>query len=218
MTDFVDIFGGPAESTEEVNALTAVTANIAGNPRDASGDVPVADPYLGDSPQNTLVEEMARVIDDIRTLHVDYGTRAYRMLSVVYRWSGDQKEVGVPVLVSERELWPRPRVNLAPVNRDMVAGGSDERGNVLVSEVSVRYTEDELTFKGLNPGEYGFFELLIDSRDGTTVRRRLVLDDVPHKDLEKSFEWRFSARIQDSPRNRDGTFGDVPSFYPERFR
>lgn len=107
----------------------------------------------------TLAESLIPLADQVRQLYTDFGLRSYRVFLVWVEWRpftrvvgdqldfDDEPEVGAgePILVREIEILPTPRVELGGIGKDLDAVGVTERGAISVSEISERYTEDQLT-------------------------------------------------------------------------
>ena len=159
-----------------------------------------------------LVESLGGTADSMRQLLTDAGLRPYRVFSVVVRWSGGAPGRGDVQVVSEQELLPRPLVvDMGGVRGASTAAGKEERGGVMLRQVSPRYTEDDLRAlfhqQPLPQGHEGFLEVRMDGRDGVAERRRFVVRDVPHRDAGK-FEWRVKLAKQSADRTRAGALRD----------
>ncbi len=181
-----------------------------GNPRPVPPD---RDPSLHPNPRPgaSLVEGLADVVDDARQLLTDFGLRPYRVFSMVVRWSGGAPGVGNPVVVSEKELLPTPKIGLETLENRMTSGGTSERGIVRMTGVSSRYTEDDIHalfhVQPLPPGHEGYVEVRADARDGRAVARRFV-PLVPSRRPEK-FDWIVPMRRQSENERRDLKPGNV---------
>jgi hypothetical protein len=131
----------------------------------------------------------------------------YTVHAVRIRWSGNEIGRGDPQIVFDQPLKPTPKVgSVSAWERRLETAGVVERGDAVLTGVSPRYTEDELTHY-LSPnvdGEEAFFEVRIDERDGTTTRRRFVLATVPERRPTR-LDWRLKLTAQDADRERDGT-------------
>ena len=176
------------------------------NPRPQQpGDDPALHP--NHAPQRSLVESLGDVADDLRQLYTDVGLRPYRMLSVVYRWTGGEVGRGEPIVVSQEDFLPTPNVTPA-VRGSLREGGLVERGDVRVTQISPRYTEAQV--RGLfhcNPlpaGMEGFIEIVMDARDGDdSPRRRFTVIGVPVREADR-FHWTATLTRQDASRLPDG--------------
>lgn len=100
---------------------------------------------MKDAPINKslLADALVDVVDDIRrSIHGALGTRVWEVSIVTRRWSGDTRGVGTPT-VSIVTLDPDPKVER--VSRDrMGPAGREAAGSVVLTGVSLRYTEAEL--------------------------------------------------------------------------
>lgn len=175
---------------------------LPGQPGDDSGAAPLADPCL------SLVESLGETVDNLRQLYTDFGLRPYRAHSVVYEWSGGEVGRGTPRVISEQELLPTPRLTeTSGIQGELRTGGLVERGSARLTEVSPRYTEDQVRVLfhqlPLGPARQGFIELRVDGRDGSSERRRFVVRGVPFRDAE-GFQWRVNLLRQDEDRLRNG--------------
>lgn len=174
------------------------------NPR---AETPGTDPSLhpARAPGRTLVEQLGPLVDELRQLNTDFGLRPYRVFSVVVRWSGGAVGKGNPTVITDKELLPTPNVpGLHTLEDRMTEGGRSERGSILMTEVSPRYTEDEVRslfhVHPLLSGDDGFLELRIDGRDGETIRRRFACL-VPGRRADK-FDWAVRLRRQNQNEHR----------------
>jgi hypothetical protein len=135
---------------------------------------------------------------------------------VVYRWSGGADGLGDLELVSELEFLPTPRVDLTPLRSEIKSAGEVTRGSVELSEISPRYTERQIQValidRALEPGEVAFVEVRVDARDGSSVRRRITIADVPWRDPDR-FSWRVTGYIQEQARSVSGALPS-PKLYP----
>jgi hypothetical protein len=182
---------------------------MAENPR---GPIPPTyDADLGEpgvAVQQSLVEQLGAVVDDIRQIARDpaIGLVPYTVHAVRLRWTGGQVGRGEAETVLDLPLLPTPMVNgLGDTARELKEGGSIERGDIRVTEVSPRYTEDELiSYFGQTDDEEGFLEVRIDERDGDTKRRRYVISRPPERRADL-LDWKLVCRRQDGDRQRDGS-------------
>jgi len=159
------------------------------------------------APARSLVEELGDVADGMRQLFTDFGLRPYEVFAVVVRWSGGERHRGTPHVISERPFLPTPKVeNIATLNHELRAAGQVRRGEVRLSEISPRYTSDDIERlfpRELAAGEELFIEVRVDARDGQTRRDRYVVAGVPERRAAR-FDWTVDLRKQDENRERDG--------------
>ena len=181
------------------------------NPRPIT---PNTDPDLhpNPNPSQSLVESLGSVADDIRQLYTDFGLRPYTVVSVVIGWTGGKPGRGDAFIVQETPLLPTPQVvDMKPVRGMAKPAGFDEEGSILLTQISPRYTEDDInTIFHVQPlpiDREGFLEVRVDSRDGSTTRRRFRVQGTPYRDAD-SFEWSTRLVLESHDRSRDGAITD----------
>jgi hypothetical protein len=138
---------------------------------------------------------------------VELGVRPYTVHAVKVRWSGGEVGRGEPSPLLDLQILPTPKqVSIGSMAREAEAAGAVERGDVMLSGVSPRYTEDEIDSMfgvGAAADEECFIEIRMDARDGTGQRRRrFTLAKPPER---KTSEWRVTLRRSTGDRARDGT-------------
>lgn len=90
-----------------------------------------------------LTDRLIDVVDSIRRkVHGALGTRQYRVQIVTRRWSGGIIGEGTPT-TSILEIDPRPLVERNENDR-LSPGGREDQGDVTLTEVSLRYSREEL--------------------------------------------------------------------------
>jgi hypothetical protein len=143
-------------------------------------------------PQN-LVDDLLSVIDDVRgDLHPALGVRQFRVFTVLRTWSGEERGDGTFNEV-ETELTPQPLVEAFKRVDRLEPSGLDEADVVRVSELSLTYTEAEIT----GPGRQRTEEWLIRIKDayGQGIRvRDFVLEGSPWPDRTKTIGWTFNLQ------------------------
>ncbi len=191
------------------------------NPRGANQ--PGIDPTLHPlaAPELSLVESLGAVADDIRQIATDLGARPYRVFSVVYEWSGGEPGLGDACVASQEELLPTPKLGLEGLSREARAAGLVERGVMTLSEISPRYTEEQirqlLADGSTLPRRFqAFVEVQMDRRDGDDQpRRRFAVMGVPSRDAE-NFQWTARLLRQDAQRLPDGKPNPVLATLPDQ--
>ncbi len=175
------------------------------NPR---GIQPNTDSNLGElgfRSKRSLVESLGSVADSIRQLYTDFGLRPYTIHVVRQRWAGGQVGRGQAEVVFDQPMLPTPNVvGVAAISRESKNAGRVDRGDIRLTQVSPRYTEDQITryfSTELREDEEGFIEIRIDNRDGTTERKRYVVAGTPDRRADR-FEWIVTLRKQDRNRAR----------------
>lgn len=161
-------------------------------------------------PELSLVEEMSPLVDEMRQLQTEFGTRPYRVFSVITEWSSGELYRGDERVICEKEFLPTPLIDLRPMYSVMSEAGIIQHGDVVMREISPSLTEDqirELCFNGvdLKPGQQGYIEVVHDRRKGNSPeRRRFTVRGAPWHNAEK-FEWIVTLSDEEIPRNRDGS-------------
>jgi hypothetical protein len=122
------------------------------------------------------------------------GTRPFKAEVVRRRWSGPRRGDGAAGQESAITISPPPRV-LDALRHDLVAAGLQEVGDLIVTEVSLTYTEAELTGQPLGQGEEVYWRL--SAADGTgqgVAPRYFTLSKPPWPDREKDLGWTVTLR------------------------
>lgn len=144
------------------------------------------------------------VIDGLRdTLNPAFGVRAYRIYRIVRTWSGKLAGEGTPS-DDAAELRPQPRVQVWDGLRYVQAVcGIRELGEVRLSEVSLSYTEAQLTGGKLGKNQECYIAIGEANGQGTTTRF-YGHTAPPFIDREKTLGWMLYLRCVDG----------VPSWVP----
>ena len=164
--------------------------------------------------KDSMLGELFECVDYIRQIPVDLGARPYRVFLVWTRWSGEDRGEGVESLVREEEILPVPKVQeMASVQLQLLDIGMDEQGSLQVSQISPRYTENQLL--GRNPDGSGIadnetfsWEVRLDKGDVSDLkkRRRFMVKGVPSFKAE-SLQWSVNLIRAGSDRQHDGRPG-----------
>jgi len=154
-------------------------------------------PGRADLDADVLVDSLVTdVIDGLREeLHPQFGVRPYRLFVVRRTWDGEAVGDG-GFIDRENEIRPQPRVqNLG--HFDQHPGGTVERGEVKVTEVSLSYHYQELMGAGLGANE----EILIriDEAHGQGNPPRYFRHSrPPFVDRERDMGWVLYLRAVDN--------------------
>ena len=143
---------------------------------------------------NNLVDGLVEdVIDGLREeLHPQFGVRPYRVFLVTRTWTGRTVGDG-RVTESEEEIRPQPDVVLGQVQSEEVSyrleqAGIDEVGGLVLQEVSLTYTDEQLTGGDLKPNQQ-FFYRLDEAQGQGQPSRWFVLGKPPVVDRAKTMGW-----------------------------
>lgn len=175
--------------------------NRDGNPR----ILPPALPQVIDPGPSSLAEQLASVVNAAAAIEVAAGMRPYRVFSVRERWSGGEIGRGDVVRVLERELLPRPNVELK-IKRELRDAGVVERGVAILTGINPQLTEDQvadLFHQKLKPGETGMIEITMDARDGLSERRPFTVEEAPVR-RPSNFDWKVTLTELSKGRTRTG--------------
>lgn len=165
-------------------------------------------------PRNTLVKKLGPTADKLRDLVSQAGLRPYRFRIIRERWSGGKRNQGVPEVTSTFEVTPTPKIaDFNSLTEDLTPVGLDEVGEVQVSQISPRFTEDQLRGYGENgeppsPDEEVFYEIefLPTGSRQESIRRRFTLRGAP-MNFPGRFEWVLRLARSRPDRRRDGSPG-----------
>ncbi len=157
----------------------------------------------------TVIASLTPCVDKIRDLYTQLGARPYHVNLVHTQWSGGERGVGVEEVIDECPILPTPRVaDLSAVNKQLLSVGLEEAGDIRVSEISPRFTEDQLM--GISedgtpvPGDQNFYwEIFFPRADGPGVRRRFTPKAVPNYNPTR-FQWWIDLVKAYEDRTRQG--------------
>jgi hypothetical protein len=178
---------------------------------------PLAPPALYTDPSSltmdqTLARQLIPVADNLRDLFTTFGMRPYRVKVIRVQWSDGSRGQGTPIVVSEQHLLPTPKMTgLDGLQEILNPVGLDEVGQIQVSQISGRYTEENL--RGVDDdgteiadNEEVFYEIEFISLPVTgspTFRRRFQLRSAPQYFAGK-FQWIVYLERTREDRRRNG--------------
>jgi hypothetical protein len=144
---------------------------------------------LGDN----LIDDLVPTVDELRAeLYADFGVTQYEVRLVKRRWSGTRRGEGTITVLQDLVMSPAPlfvdgdRYRLMP-------HGRDEIGDAVLLEVSLMYTEAELTGGTIAENEEFFYEVR-DARGQVIATQHFELAEPPSTDREKSIGWTVKLR------------------------
>jgi hypothetical protein len=140
-----------------------------------------------------LIADLVPVVDEIRgELNPDFGTRPYRVFRVKRRWTGAGRGDGQALTVFDTEITPQPDVALPSqaeaLKYELLPTGKQEAGGILLKEVSLTYTHDELAGGALGPTEEFYFRVT-DALGQGLPNRYFVPATPPVVDRDKTIGW-----------------------------
>lgn len=151
-------------------------------------------------------------LDELRHIATELGARPYRVFLVRTRWSGKKRGQGVETVIDDEEVTPPPKVEaMSGVQLQLLDVGLDEQGGLSISEISPRYTENQLFGRnqdgsGLAENETFSWEITLMKGDGTDAyrRRRFMIRGTPSYDAT-GLQWRVSVTRAGSDRESNGS-------------
>lgn len=158
---------------------------------------------------STLIASLTPTVDCIRDIATQLGARPYRVSLVWTRWSGGSRGEGHETVEREEALTPTPYVkDVSDLDRKLMPGGAEEVGDVKVTEISPRYTEDYLCGRDENgndiPDDVSFYwEVLLPQARGNGIRRRYYPAGPPNTE-STDFQWSIRLKKISENRQRDG--------------
>ena len=156
-----------------------------------------------------LIPSLTCVVDQLRDIEVQLGARTLRVSLVWTQWSGGERGLGVEETVREEVLTPYPKVAPFTDHRaDLQAIGTEELGQLMVTDISARYTEDFLQGHGeagedIQADQSFYWEIRTTQVAGSGMRRRYVPNSPPSYDPLK-FGWAIKLLRASEDRTRDG--------------
>ncbi len=136
---------------------------------------------------SNLVDSLLGMVDDLRgSLNPDMGVRQWRVYVVRRAWDGGRVGDGAYV-DTETELLPQPLVTDYNLFYSLIGAGLVEEGNIVLTEVSLTYTEDEL-----QPAPAAGEEIMYVLRDAhgqSIAPRYFVIMAPPQPDRTNTIGW-----------------------------
>jgi hypothetical protein len=166
----------------------------------------------GASLAKSLASSLIDVVDDARDIAAQLGFRPYEVHLVRTRWTAGERGAGIEAVLADIPLLPVPKVqSLDGLAEIMTPVGLDELGQVRVSGISGRYSEQFL--RGLDlpgnspaPSDQFFWELIYPTLGQVSdfgLRRRFTLASAPFYDAER-VEWTCVLQRARGDRQPDG--------------
>lgn len=127
-----------------------------------------------------LVDDLITTVDEIRaSLFPDLGVRGYSFTRVIRTWSNGETGSGTPSL-SELAIEPPPLVEYVE-RRDRLENGRTEQARLKVTEVSLAFTENQLTGRPAAAGKEVYYRLSESQNQGQRTTY-WVLENTPEPD------------------------------------
>lgn len=160
----------------------------------------------------TLSGQLESVVDCVRDIATQLGTRPYQVALIHTRWSEGERGYGIEEVVSRVLILPTPLVlDVDSVTNTLQPYGSLEGGVEMVREISPRYTHDQLYGRTVagepTPDDQTFYWEITNLRPGRIDdRKRYAVASPPRYDAVK-LEWSLQLRLAHPGRNRAGDPG-----------
>lgn len=160
--------------------------------------------------KNTLARRFVPLADSLRDSLTKFGLRVYNVRIVRVKWSGGERGVGVPELVKTTPILPTPQISDLNGLQDIVQLiGREESGSITVSQISGRYTEEELRGleadgTGIGPDEEVFWEVEFPRPDGAPAIRRRFLPSSAPVYKPGALQWLIQLERSSEDRARNG--------------
>ena len=151
---------------------------------------------------DNLVNELVPVADELRELRDDFGLNPWRVYRVVRTSAGGRPGSGAITDVAT-EITPTPKVGWVDAETGRVRfglppSGLYETGEIVLAEVSLTYTFDELKGTTTSAGVQVFYKLT-DAQGNGTADRWFTVSSPPAPDREKSIGWTISLKRGGGP-------------------
>lgn len=164
----------------------------------------------GQTYNQTLARKLIPTADMMRDLYTKFGLRPYVARIIHTKWSSGNRGRGVEEVVAELVIEPTPKISdLTGVTEIITPVGLDEVGELLLTQISGAYTEENLrgefpdgTMPDLDTQVY--YEIEFPVPGGDSERRRFALRGAPYY-RAGGFQWSLRLERTREDRNRDGT-------------
>lgn len=158
---------------------------------------------------DTLIAQLTPIVDPLRDLFTQFGARPYTVTMIKTRWTGATRGEGTEEVICEERLLPTPLISdLTALRQELLSIGSEEVGEIDISEISPRYTEDQLL--GQEPdgtpraaNEDFYYEVEFLRSDGPGPRRRFLPNSSPNY-MPTDFQWVIRVIRAHADRTRAG--------------
>ena len=158
----------------------------------------------------SLAHKFIPLADNLRDMNTSMGLRPYIVCIVKTRWTDGERGEGSEYVESITNILPTPLVSdLSSIAEILHPIGLDEAGSIQVSEISGRYTEEQL--RGLkddgseqDPDVHVYWEVEYVRADGVPgEHRRFTLSGAPYFDAG-NIEWKVRLDRTHGERTRAG--------------
>lgn len=157
----------------------------------------------------TLAQRFIPLADSLRDLCTKFGMRPYKLRVVRARWMGGRRGVGSPMIEQSLDILPTPLItDLSTLTEVVHPVGLDESGSILVTEISGRFTDNDLRLRGAqepdDPAVEVFYEIEFPQPGGAdSIKRRFYSRSAPHYNSGR-LQWQLRLERAHPDRDMDG--------------
>jgi len=143
-------------------------------------------------------------------MFTQFGLRPYKVRLIRIQWSGGERGLGQSFVLNETPLLPTPKISdLSAINEIVHPIGLHEEGGIQLSEISGRYTEEDLMGIGSDGSDIPldqefFYEVEYPRPDGQpSVKRRFFPSSAPVYEAGR-LQWNIRLERAHEDRLRNG--------------
>jgi hypothetical protein len=137
---------------------------------------------------DNLVDDLVPVVDSLRAdLYQSMGNRQFNVHVIKRRWSGAERGDGDVTVLSDITLSPMPNF-VDETTWELMSHGRVEEGEAGLTEVSLTYSEDELTGGTLAVNEECYLAV-VDARGQGVTPMYFVISRPPVTDRDQNIGW-----------------------------
>lgn len=149
-----------------------------------------------------LVNELAVVADDLRALYGEFGVDQWSVWRCTRSWSGTRRGEGSLGSETATQILPTPRIGWADgsgrIRFDLHPGGLEEAGQIVLTEISLTYTEAELSGQTATATQEVYYKL-VDAQGNGMATRYFVVHRPPVPDRDKGIGWILTLNARTDP-------------------
>lgn len=149
-----------------------------------------------------LVNELAVVADDLRALYGEFGVDQWSVWRCTRSWSGTRRGEGTLGSETAAQITPTPRVGWADgsgrIRFDLNPGGLEDAGQIVLTEVSLTYTQAELAGSTSTVTQEVYYKL-VDAQGNGMATTYWVVHRPPVPDRDKGIGWILTLNARTDP-------------------
>lgn len=145
-----------------------------------------------------LIDDLVPTVDELRTdLYEDFGVTPRVVRLIRRQWSGTRRGEGTVTVTFEHVMEPAP-LFVDKVRYRLMPHGKDLTGDAMLLEVSLTYTETELSGGTLAANEEFFYQIS-DARGQGVATDYFVPKEPPIVDRDQSIGWKVTLTHVEVP-------------------